>query len=221
MSRECLAYIIDNKDPLKQGRYKVYVPELMGQLQPDTGIWVDDGVNTTGVPYRPLEVGEIVYIRFRRDNDYNSGYICRVANVSDFIKEITEGQHQDWVLLFYDKNTKSAIAYHKASNTLYMLYTYDENISDYKVKMLFHDGNKVTISARAESGNGSVSINDASISFSGSIPVNFDVPQLVINSDITVNGTFNITGNVEVDGNIHATGTIIDEAGNTNHHTHE
>lgn len=29
-----------------------------------------------------------------------------------------------------------------------------------------------------------------------------------------------ITGNLEVEGNIHATGTIIDDAGNTNHHAH-
>lgn len=31
---------------------------------------------------------------------------------------------------------------------------------------------------------------------------------------------FEFVGDIEVDGNIHATGTIIDEAGNTNHHTH-
>lgn len=29
-----------------------------------------------------------------------------------------------------------------------------------------------------------------------------------------------IVGNVEVEGNIHATGTIIDDSGNTNHHSH-
>lgn len=30
----------------------------------------------------------------------------------------------------------------------------------------------------------------------------------------------NIVGNLEVQGNIHATGSIIDEGGNTNHHSH-
>jgi phage baseplate assembly protein V len=30
----------------------------------------------------------------------------------------------------------------------------------------------------------------------------------------------NIVGNLEVVGNIHATGSIIDEGGNTNHHSH-
>ncbi|CAD7036347.1 hypothetical protein RHAB21_02513 [Pseudorhizobium halotolerans] len=33
-------------------------------------------------------------------------------------------------------------------------------------------------------------------------------------------GDVTIKGNLNVDGNIHATGTIIDVAGNTNHHTH-
>ncbi|MBB3315111.1 phage gp45-like [Rhizobium sp. BK181] len=33
-------------------------------------------------------------------------------------------------------------------------------------------------------------------------------------------GKVTITGNLEVVGNIHATGTIIDELGNTNHHSH-
>ncbi|NLS02327.1 hypothetical protein HGP14_02945 [Rhizobium sp. P32RR-XVIII] len=33
-------------------------------------------------------------------------------------------------------------------------------------------------------------------------------------------GNVTITGNLEVVGNIHATGTIIDELGNTNHHSH-
>ena len=219
MLREYLAYIVDNKDPFRKGRYKVYIPELMGQLQSSTGIWVDDGINTSGTPYRPLEVGEMVYVRFRKD-DYNSGYICRIANVAEFVKSVTEGQYLDWTILFHDRNTKSLIAYHKPSNTLYMLYNYDEDLSDYKVKLLFHEGNKVTISAKSNDNNSSINISDSSISFSGSTPVNFDVPQLVINGNITLNGDFNMTGNVEVDGNIHATGTIIDEAGNTNHHTH-
>lgn len=32
--------------------------------------------------------------------------------------------------------------------------------------------------------------------------------------------TVTIRGNLEVDGNIHATGTVIDDAGNTNNHSH-
>jgi len=31
---------------------------------------------------------------------------------------------------------------------------------------------------------------------------------------------FTLVGNLEVEGNIHATGSIIDEDGNTNHHSH-
>lgn len=33
-------------------------------------------------------------------------------------------------------------------------------------------------------------------------------------------GNFRLIGNLEVEGNIHATGSIIDESGNTNHHSH-
>lgn len=39
-------------------------------------------------------------------------------------------------------------------------------------------------------------------------------------SDIAFEGDFRIIGNVYVEGNIHATGVIIDEGGNTNHHSH-
>lgn len=40
------------------------------------------------------------------------------------------------------------------------------------------------------------------------------------NMDVTITGNVTVTGNVEVAGNIHATGTIIDDGGNTNHHSH-
>lgn len=36
----------------------------------------------------------------------------------------------------------------------------------------------------------------------------------------TLNGNFKLNGDLEVDGNIHATGSIIDDGGNTPHHTH-
>jgi len=39
-------------------------------------------------------------------------------------------------------------------------------------------------------------------------------------SDIAFEGDFRIFGNVYVEGDIHATGTIVDEGGNTNHHSH-
>lgn len=35
-----------------------------------------------------------------------------------------------------------------------------------------------------------------------------------------ITGNVTITGNLEVDGNIHATGSIVDDGGNTPHHTH-
>lgn len=37
---------------------------------------------------------------------------------------------------------------------------------------------------------------------------------------VEVEGNFRLIGNLEVQGNIYATGSIIDESGNTNHHSH-
>jgi phage baseplate assembly protein V len=37
---------------------------------------------------------------------------------------------------------------------------------------------------------------------------------------VIIEGNVNVIGNVDVSGNIHATGSIIDEGGNTPHHTH-
>jgi len=50
-------------------------------------------------------------------------------------------------------------------------------------------------------------------------------PNVVIKAEggattATMEGNLTLTGNLEVIGNIHATGTIIDEGGNTNHHSH-
>lgn len=39
-------------------------------------------------------------------------------------------------------------------------------------------------------------------------------------SDIAFEGDFRLIGNLYVEGNIHATGSIIDQGGNTNHHSH-
>lgn len=39
-------------------------------------------------------------------------------------------------------------------------------------------------------------------------------------ADIAFEGDFRLIGNLYVEGNIHATGSIIDEGGNTNHHSH-
>jgi phage baseplate assembly protein V len=37
---------------------------------------------------------------------------------------------------------------------------------------------------------------------------------------VIIEANVNVIGNVDVNGNIHATGSIIDEGGNTNHHSH-
>ncbi|MFD1328300.1 phage baseplate assembly protein domain-containing protein [Mycoplana ramosa] len=42
----------------------------------------------------------------------------------------------------------------------------------------------------------------------------------MIGGEWKISGNVTISGNLEVDGNIHATGSIIDDGGNTNHHSH-
>lgn len=65
-----------------------------------------------------------------------------------------------------------------------------------------------------------------------SVPATFDlspeaisltvggVSVTVSESGVTIVGDVSITGDVNVTGSIHATGTIIDDSGNTNHHSH-
>jgi phage baseplate assembly protein V len=43
---------------------------------------------------------------------------------------------------------------------------------------------------------------------------------VIIQANVNVVGNVNVIGNVDVIGNIHATGSIIDEGGNTPHHSH-
>ena len=45
--------------------------------------------------------------------------------------------------------------------------------------------------------------------------------EITVDGPITIKApVINFEGNLEVKGNIHATGTIIDDSGNTNHHSH-
>jgi len=59
--------------------------------------------------------------------------------------------------------------------------------------------------------------------------VQIQATTVIIESNVNINGSLNVSGggaavnivgNLEVIGNIHATGSIINEGGNTNHHSH-
>lgn len=50
--------------------------------------------------------------------------------------------------------------------------------------------------------------------------VTIDSPLTICKGDLRVEGDMSGAGNLHVDGNVDATGSVIDGAGNTNHHSH-
>jgi len=63
------------------------------------------------------------------------------------------------------------------------------------------------------------------IKINSAIQVRIVAPDLILKAQdggafASMEGNFVLKGNLEVEGNIHATGSIIDEGGNTNHHSH-
>ncbi len=90
IEKEYLGIILPDKDPKHQGRYKVYIPNLMPHLAEDKGIWVKNHIHKNRVTpsekgiygsYQPLQEKTQVIIKFF-ENDYNTGYVDRI--ISDF-----------------------------------------------------------------------------------------------------------------------------------------
>lgn len=88
--REFLGKVLPDLDPKHQGRYKVFIPNLMPHIANDKGIWVKNHIHKNRITpskdgnygqYFPLHANTLVIVKFF-ENDYNSGYIDRI--VSDF-----------------------------------------------------------------------------------------------------------------------------------------
>jgi len=69
--------ILKDIDPLNQGRYRVWIAELMHQIPNIKGIWCKNKVNNSGLHYAPILPGTDVGILFR-ENDFNSGAIVEI-----------------------------------------------------------------------------------------------------------------------------------------------
>lgn len=82
-------------------------------------------------------------------------------------------------------------------------------------------------------GQNKVTVNTKAATVNASVTADIKAPAVTIQGNTvaitalgggsaaaTMTGNFNLTGTLAVTGNISATGTIIDESGNTNHHTH-
>jgi len=89
------AKVIDVEDPLKLGRVKVWIPDLMYDLEDTKGLWAlpgnrpfgggnidqNDGRKHAGSSYTP-EVGDWVFIFFENDN-INRPYIFGAVDIED------------------------------------------------------------------------------------------------------------------------------------------
>ena len=136
-------------DSKLQGRYRVYIPELMPHIENDQGIFCKNHVTKYKITgshdgeygqYFPLHPGTYVIVKFQ-SNDFNSGYIDRI--ISDY-KQNTNVEAQDCVtpvpnesdrdeqtiliktpkknnIFYINENTKNE------PNTIYLIYNRDEN----------------------------------------------------------------------------------------------
>jgi len=136
-------------DSKLQGRYRVYIPELMPHIENDQGIFCKNHVTKYKITgshdgeygqYFPLHPGTYVIVKFQ-SNDFNSGYIDRI--ISDY-KQNTNVEAQDCVtpvpnesdrdeqtiliktpkknnIFYINEDTKNE------PNTIYLVYNRDEN----------------------------------------------------------------------------------------------
>lgn len=95
-------------------------------------------------------------------------------------------------------------------------FAYDIQINAKEGKLVITDdaNNFIVIDSkdsliRAENAFGTfIEINKNSINMSASVNINLNTPKV------------NITGDLQVDSDIHANGSVVDDSGNTNHHSH-
>lgn len=66
--------VLKDIDPLNQGRYKVWIGELMHQLDKTKGIWCKNKTNNNNHSYTPIQANTDVVVLFT-ENDFNTGVI--------------------------------------------------------------------------------------------------------------------------------------------------
>jgi hypothetical protein len=81
--------ILKDIDPLNQGRYKVWISELMHQIPKTEGIWCKNRTHKNRVgktlkdgSYQPLQPGTEVLVVFY-ENDFNNGFITERESDQD------------------------------------------------------------------------------------------------------------------------------------------
>ncbi len=82
-SKRYTGIILKDKDPTNQGRYKVWISELMQGISQDKGIWCKNEVHKNRADgkgsgsYTPIDIGSMVQVAFHGP-DHNTGYIVQV-----------------------------------------------------------------------------------------------------------------------------------------------
>lgn len=82
-SKRYTGIVLKDKDPTNQGRYKVWISELMQGISQDKGIWCKNEVHKNRADgkgsgsYTPIDIGSTVQIAFHGP-DHNTGYIIQV-----------------------------------------------------------------------------------------------------------------------------------------------
>jgi len=147
--------------------------------------------------YHLPDIGELVVCAFYEDNWDTGVVLGAVYNDSDAVpvanKDKVHIKFKDGTTIEYDRASHKLTADVKGSIEIKSAQRCDIDCKD---QIYIKSTSNITIQA-------------PSLSMKGGSPANG-----------VFEGTFVLIGNLEVNGNIHATGTIIDDSGNTNHHSH-
>lgn len=108
-----LGIVVNNQDPLNQGRCKVRVYGKFDNIEPDFIPWANPMNRISGGTHIVPNVGEVVGIRFNNGNLYHPEYEYNVKPSADFKSEVLDasGQPQNVVSLIYDTKRNIRVYY--------------------------------------------------------------------------------------------------------------
>ena len=136
------------------------------------------------------DIGEYVVVAFDEEGEHSDGYV--LGAIYNEKDKVPVVSREKFFIRFQDGTEVE----------------YDRKTHELNVKAV----GKARIEAQSE------------IYVKSAVKITIEAPILNIKggspTEGILEGNFKLIGNLEVEGNIHATGAIIDESGNTNHHSH-
>lgn len=218
------ARVVDNKDPQNIGRVKVVIPSLSGE---DVEVWVRPisvfGYKSTHGSHVVPDIGCYVYVMFENGDIRFPVYFGGVVLEGQVLSESTEdgSQEKEYIILRSPKGSILKISDNKNKIILRTPSKHLIEIDDTEDRILIKtsnhtitisDSSKIEIECNGEfevKASRRITLRAPSIRMLGSSP-----------ADVEFEGDLRLIGNLHVEGNITATGSIIDQGGNTNHHSH-